>query len=225
MIEFSAKQIADFLKGTIIGDPDVKVNNLSKIESGKPGTLTFLSNQKYEQYIYETNASIVLVNKDFEPEKEVKATMIKVDDSYKSLSLLLNLVASNLPKPQAHISELAYVSPKAKIGTDVYIGEFAYIGDNVEVGDGTHIYPQTFLGHNSRVGKNTTLYAGVKIYDNCIIGDNCILHSGCVIGADGFGFVPEKDGSWSKLPQIGNVLIEDNVETARQWVRHIFTKA
>lgn len=212
MIEFSAQQIADFLKGSIIGDPEVKVNNLSKIEDGKPGTLTFLSNPKYTQYIYETNASIVLVNNSFEPEKAVKATLIKVEDSYKALSLLLNLVAANMPKPAAGISPLAFVSETAKIGKDVYIGEFAYIGNGAEIADGARIYPQTFIGHHTKIGKDTTLYAGVKIYDNCVVGANCILHSGCVLGADGFGFVPEKDGSWSKLPQIGNVYVEDNVE-------------
>lgn len=211
-MEFTARQISDFLGGTIIGDENVKVSDLSKIENGTPGTITFLSNPKYTPFIYETNASIVLVNNDFVPETEVKATLIKVENSYKALEMLLNLVVANMPKPKPGISPLAFVSDKAKIGKDVYIGEFAYIGDNAEIGDNAQIFPQVFLGHNTKVGGNSTLFAGVKIYDNCLVGENCIIHAGCVIGADGFGFVPEEDGTWSKLPQIGNVVIEDNVE-------------
>lgn len=210
-MQFSAQQIADFLKGTIVGNPEVTVSNLSKIEEGQPGTLTFLSNPKYTDYIYSTKASIVLVNKTFEPEKPIEATLIKVDDAYKSLAFLLDLVEQAKPK-KTGIDPLAYVSPSAKVGDLVYIAPFAYIGDNAIIGDGARIYPHSFIGDNAKVGEKTILYAGVKIYDSCIVGDNCILHAGCVIGSDGFGFAPNGDGSYNKIPQIGNVIIENNVE-------------
>lgn len=210
-MEFSAQQIADFLKGTVVGDSSVKVNNLSKIEAGIPGTLTFLANPKYEQYIYTTKASIVLVNNTFEPQEKINVTLIKVDDAYKSLSLLLNLVEQTKPQPKG-ISELAYIASSAKIEENVYIAPFSYIGENAEIKSNTKIYPHTFIGNNVKIGEKTTIYAGVKIYENCKIGNNVILHAGSVIGSDGFGFAPESDGSYSKIPQIGNVIIEDNVE-------------
>lgn len=210
-MEFSAKQIAEFLKGTVIGNPEVSVNNLSKIEDGQAGTLSFLANPKYTEYIYTTKASIVLVNKDFEPEKPLEATLIKVDDAYKSLAFLLDLVEQSKPK-KIGIHPLAYISPSAKIGEMAYIGAFAYVGDNAIVGDSAQIYPQSFIGDNAELGAKTTLFAGVKVYDNCKIGSNCILHAGCVIGSHGFGFAPNGDGSYNKVPQIGNVIIEDNVE-------------
>lgn len=210
-MEFSAKQIADFLKGEVVGDENVKVHDFSKIEEGKAGTLSFLSNPKYTHYLYSTEASVVLVNADLTPEQEVKATMIKVPNSYKALEQLLTLVQMSMPKPQG-IHPLAFVSESATIGKDVYIGAFAYIGEKSKIGDGALIYPQTYVGDGVQVGAHTTLYAGVRIYNYCKVGENCILHSGCVIGADGFGFVPEQDGTWTKLPQIGNVDIADNCE-------------
>lgn len=210
-MEFTARQIADFLKGEVVGDENVTVSDFSKIEHGKKGTLSFLSNPKYTPYLYETEASVVLVNADFVPEQEVKATLIKVADSYKALGTLLTLVEMNMPKPTG-IHPLAFISESATVGKDVYVGAFAYIGDKSKIGDGAKIYPNTYIGDGVVIGAGTTLYAGVRIYNYCQIGDNCILHAGAVIGADGFGFVPEQDGTWTKLPQIGNVKIEDNVE-------------
>ncbi len=210
-MEFSAQQIAEFLKGTIVGDPEIKVNDLSKIEEGKPGTLTFLSNPKYTEHIYSTQASIVLVNDTFTPEKPIAATLIKVEDAYKSLALLLNLVEMSKPK-KTGIDSSAHISESAKIGENVYIAAFAYVGENAIVEDNAKIYPHTYIGDNAKVGENTTLFSGVKIYENCKIGKDCILHAGAVIGSDGFGFAPRKEGGYDKLPQIGNVVIEDNVE-------------
>ena len=210
-MEFSAQQIADFLKGTVVGDPAVTVGNISKIEEGKPGTLTFLSNPKYAPYIYSTEASIVLVNNDFQPESEVKATLIKVENSYNALASLLNLVEQSKPQKKG-IDSLAYISPSAKIGDFAYIGAFAYIGENVKIGDGAKIHPHAFIGDNVTIGDNVIIHAGAKIYHECVIGNNCIIHAGTVVGADGFGFAPDDKGNYQKIPQIGNVIIEDNVE-------------
>lgn len=210
-MEFSAQQIADFLKGKVFGNPDVKVNNISKIEEGKPGTLTFLSNPKYTPYIYTTEASIVLVNNDFEPEAEVKATLIKVENSYNALASLLNLVEQSKPQKKG-IDSLAFVSSSAKLGDFAYVGAFAFIGENVTVGDGAKIYPHAFIGDNVKIGDNVTIYSGARIYQECIIGNNCVIHSGAVVGADGFGFAPDENGNYHKIPQIGNVIIEDDVE-------------
>lgn len=210
-MEFSAQQIAEYLKGTVVGDPNVKVSNLSKIEEGQPGTLTFLSNPKYTEFIYTTKASVVLVNSDFVPEKEIEATLIKVANSYMALAGLLSLVDSMNPKRKG-ISPLAFISEKATVGADAYIGEYAVIEEGAQIGDGAYFYPQVFVGANVKIGKNVTLYPGVKIYKECVIGDNCTVHAGTVIGADGFGFAPSADGSYSKIPQIGNVILEDNVE-------------
>lgn len=210
-MEFSAQQIADFLGGEVIGNPSVKVSNFSKIEEGKPGTLSFLSNPKYTQYIYESQASIILVNKDFQPEKEVLATMIRVEDAYKSLAILFSVVEQTKPK-KTGISSLAYISESATIGEHVYIGPFSYIGDNVSIGKNSRIYPNCSIEENAFLGENVTLFSGVKIYNDCVLGNNCILHSGVVIGSDGFGFAPTEDGTYKKIFQMGNVVIEDNVE-------------
>ena len=210
-MEFSAQQIADFLKGTVVGDAAVKVNNLSKIEDGAYGTLTFLSNPKYTPFVYTSKASVILVNNDFEPEQPISATLIKVPDAYQALSALLNLVEQSKPK-KTGINPLAFVSQSASVGENSYIGAFAYIGDNVTINDNAKIYPQVFIGDNVKIGDNATIYAGAKIYDNCTIGNDCIIHAGAVIGADGFGFAPTETGEYNKIPQIGNVVIEDNVE-------------
>ncbi|MDR1699025.1 MAG: UDP-3-O-(3-hydroxymyristoyl)glucosamine N-acyltransferase [Prevotellaceae bacterium] len=210
-MEFSAQQIADFLKGTIVGNPDVRVSNFSKIEEGTAGTLSFLSNPKYEEFLYITQASIVLVNKDFTPEKEVFTTLIKVDDAYRSLAFLLSLVEQSKPK-KTGISPLAYVDETAVLGENIYVAPFAYISANVKIEGGVQIFPHVFIGENVKIGNNCTFFAGVKIYDNCVLGNDCILHAGAVLGSDGFGFAPESDGSYKKIPQIGNVVIEDNVE-------------
>lgn len=209
-MEFSAQQIADFLHGEIIGDNQVKVNNLSKIEEGKPGTLTFLANPKYTHHIYTTQASIVLVNRDFEPEQKIKATLIKVDDAYSCLAQLLNLVNQARPEKKG-IDKDTCIAASATISQSVYIGAFAYVSENVKVGENVKIYPQVYIGDNVTIGDNTILYPGAKIYHDCVIGKNCIIHAGAVIGADGFGFAPH-NGTYVKIAQIGNVIIEDQVE-------------
>ncbi|WP_418495584.1 UDP-3-O-(3-hydroxymyristoyl)glucosamine N-acyltransferase [Coprobacter sp.] len=209
-MEFSAQQIADFLHGEIIGDNQVKVNNLSKIEEGKPGTLTFLANPKYTHHIYTTQASIVLVNRNFEPEQKIKATLIKVDDAYSCLAQLLNLVNQARPEKKG-IDKDTCIAASATISQSVYIGAFAYVSENVKVGENVKIYPQVYIGDNVTIGDNTILYPGVKIYHDCVIGKNCIIHAGAVIGADGFGFAPH-NGTYIKIAQIGNVIIEDQVE-------------
>ena len=210
-MEFTAQQIADLLGGEIQGNPLVKVNDFSKIEEGKPGTLSFLSNPKYSQFIYESQASIVLVNKDFQPEKEVQATLIRVEDAYHSLATLLSLVDQTKPK-KTGISPLAFVSESANIGENAYIQPFAYIGESVTIGKNARIHPNCCIENGAVLGENVTLYSGVKVYNDCVIGNNCILHSGAVIGSDGFGFAPNGDGSYKKIPQMGNVVLEDNVE-------------
>ena len=209
-MEFTAKQIAEVVNGEVVGDENVAVSVFSKIEEGKPGSLTFLSNPKYTNYIYSTEASIVLVSSKFVPEHEVKATMIKVENPYDCLARLMMMYESSKPKKKG-IDPLAFVAPSAKVGEDVYIGAFAYIGENTVIGDDTKIYPHAYVGDNVKIGENATLYQHVSVYAECRVGNNCILHSGCVIGADGFGFAPTENG-YEKIPQIGNVVLEDDVE-------------
>lgn len=209
-MEFSAQQIAGFLNGVIEGDPDVKVSNFSKIEEGKPGTLTFLANLKYAHHIYNTEASIVLVNNDFKPEQPVKATLIKVANAYSALAILLNMVEQSKTK-KTGVDATAFIAASATLGEDCYVGNFAYIGENVKMGRNCSIYPQAYVGDNVTLGDNCTLYPHVTIYENSQIGNNCILHAGSVIGADGFGFAPEGE-KYKKIPQLGNVIIEDDVE-------------
>ncbi len=210
-MEFTAKQIADFLQGEIEGNPDVKVNDFAKIEEGRPKTLSFLSNPKYIHYIYETQADIVLVNADFKAEKEIKATLIRVANAYESLAKLLDLVEKTKTQ-KVGIEPMSYVAPSAKVGESVYIAAFAYIGENAIVGENSKIYPHVTIGDNVTIGSNVILFSGVKIYAGCKVGDNSIIHAGAVIGSDGFGFAPQTDGSYHKIPQIGNVVIESNVE-------------
>ncbi len=209
-MEFSAKQIAAFIQGEVIGDENATVHTFAKIEEGIPGAISFLSNPKYTPYIYESKSSIILVNKDFEPEHEIKATLIKVDNAYESLAKLMNLYEMSKPKKQG-IDSLAFVSPTARIGENVYIGAFAYIGENTVIGDNTLVYPHTYVGDNVKVGNNCLLYSNVTVYHDCRIGNECILHSGAVIGADGFGFAPTPQG-YEKIPQIGIVILEDRVD-------------
>lgn len=209
-MEFSAKQIATFIQGEIIGDENATVHTFAKIEEGIPGAISFLSNPKYTPYIYDTQSTIVLVNKDFTPEQEVKATLIKVDNAYESLAKLLKLYEMSKPK-KTGIHSLAFVAETAKIGKDVYIAPFACIGDHAEIGDNTVIHPHATVGGGAKVGSNCIIYSGATVYHDCRIGNNCILHSGCVIGADGFGFAPTPQG-YEKIPQIGIVILEDNVE-------------
>jgi UDP-3-O-[3-hydroxymyristoyl] glucosamine N-acyltransferase len=210
-MEFTAIQIATFLNGEVFGDPNVVVNDVSKIEEGKPGTLTFLSNPKYTPYLYETQASVVLVNRSFEPTQNVQPTLIKVDDSYKALALLLDLYVQSQPV-KTGIEQPSFIAPSAKLGEQIYVGAFAYIDEQTTIGNGAKIYPQAWIGRNVKIGENTIIFAGVKIYPDTKIGSNCIIHAGTVIGSDGFGFAPQPDGTFKKIHQIGNVVIEDNVE-------------
>jgi len=210
-MEFTAQQIADFLGGEIQGNPSAKVSDFSKIEEGKPGTLSFLSNPKYSQYIYESQASIILVNKDFQPEKTILATIIRVTDAYQSLALLLSLVEQSKPK-KTGISTLAFISESAEIAENAYIAPFVYVGEKVTIGKNTRIYANCSIEDGAKIGESSTLYSGVKVYNDCVIGNNCILHSGAVIGSDGFGFAPTEDGTYKKIAQMGNAVLEDNVE-------------
>ena len=209
-MEFSAKQIAEFIQGTIVGDENETVHTFAKIEEGIPGAISFLSNPKYTHYIYDTQSSIVLVNKDFEPEKEIKATLIKVDNAYESLAKLLNLYEMSKPK-KTGVDPLAYIAPTAKIGENVYIAPFACVGDNAEIGDNTSLHPHATVGSGAKVGSNCILYPHATVYHDCRVGNNCILHAGSVVGADGFGFAPSPEG-YEKIPQIGIAILEDNVE-------------
>ena len=210
-MEFTAQQIADFLGGEIQGNPSIKVSDFSKIEEGKPGTLSFLSNPKYSQYIYDSQASIILVNKDFLPEREVQSTLILVDDAYQSLAKLLSMVDQAKPR-KTGISPLAYIASSAVVGENAYIAPFVYIGDNVTIGKNVSLHPHSCVEEGAKLGENVILFSGVKVYYNCVIGNNCTLHSGSVIGSDGFGFAPSEDGSYKKIPQMGNVVLEDNIE-------------
>ncbi len=210
-MQFTAQQIAAFLGGEVVGNSQVSVSNLAKIEEGKPGTLTFLSNPLYTQYVYTTQASIILVRRDFEPEQPITPTLIKVDDPYTCLTRLLELV-EQARGAKSGIEDPAYIAPSASVAEGAYIGAFAYIGEGAKVGKGAKIYPQVYIGDNVVIGDNVTLYPGVKVYHDCRIGNNCIVHAGTVIGSDGFGFAPQSDGSYKKIPQIGIVILEDDVE-------------
>lgn len=210
-MEFTAATIAGFLKGEIVGDPDTVVNTIAKIEEGHEGALSFLANPKYEHYLYTTGSSVVLVNKSLVPSEKVRATMIRVDNAYESFASLLQLVDQARPRKKG-IHPTAVIEPTATIGSDIYIGAFAYIGDNSVVGDNCSVYPHVYLGDRTRIGKDSILYSGVKIYHECIVGEGCIIHAGTVIGSDGFGFAPQSETEYMKIPQIGNVVIKDHVE-------------
>lgn len=210
-MKFTAEQIASILEGEIIGNPMAEVYKLAKIEEGVFGSLTFLSNQKYQNYIYNTKATIVIVNKSFVPEKEITTTLIKVDDAYASFSKLLEYY-NQVKLMKSGIEQPTFISENVTYGTDIYLGSFSYLGKNVTIGSNVKIYPNTFIGDNVTIGDNCLIYAGVRIYSETEIGSGCIFHSGTIIGSDGFGFAPLEDGTYSKIPQIGNVIIEDNVE-------------
>jgi len=212
-MEFSASQIAAIVNGEIIGSSSVIVTDLAKIEEGQEGTLSFLSNPKYEEFIYTTKSSICIVNKDFIPVKPLplSLTLIKVENSYTCFAQLLELY-DNLNKKEAKIEQPSFIDNSAVIGSDLYLGAFAYIGKNVEIGNNVIIYPNVYLGDNVKIGSNTILHPGVSIYFGCKIGENCIIHAGTVVGSDGFGFAPNSEGVFQKIPQIGNVIIENNVE-------------
>lgn len=210
-MNFTAKQISDILGGTIDGNPETTVNNLSKIEEGTPGTLTFLANPKYTEYIYTTKASIAIVANDFHPEQPLALTLIRVPEPYQSFAKLLEFY-NKIQHNKVGIDAMSYVSPTAKLGAEVYVGTFAFIGDNVVIGNNVKIYPQAYVGDNVTIGDNTILFAGAKVYTDCKIGADCTIHAGTVIGADGFGFAPNQDNHYKKVAQIGNVIIEDHVE-------------
>ncbi len=210
-MEFSAEMIAGFLDGKVEGDKDAKVSSFAKIEEGHAGALSFLANPKYEHYIYGTESSIVIVGDTFEPKEPVKATLIKVPDAYGAFAKLLELYAANKPQ-KSGISPKADIAESAKMGAGCYVGAFAVIEGGAVIGDNVKIYPQAYIGDGVKIGDNTIIYSGVKIYEGCVIGNNVILHAGAVIGADGFGFAPDEKGNFNKIPQIGNVVIEDNVE-------------
>jgi UDP-3-O-[3-hydroxymyristoyl] glucosamine N-acyltransferase len=210
-MEFTAATIAELLKGEIEGNPDIKVNTVAKIEEGYEGALSFLSNPRYEHYIYSTGSSIVLVNKNFVPSEKIKATMIRVENAYEAFASILRLVDKSRPRKKG-IHSTAIIETTAKIGSDVFIGPYVYIGENCIIGDGCSIYPHVYIGDNTKLGKNCTINPGVKIYHDCLVAEDCIIHAGTVIGSDGFGFAPQSDSEYMKIPQLGNVIIEDHVE-------------
>ena len=212
-MEFSANQIAELLNGEIVGNSDIMVNKLAKIEEAGINSLSFLANLAYEEYLYTTDASIVIINKDFTPKKPIKnsCTLVKVDNAYECFAKLLETY-HQLKNNKLGIETGSFVSEKSTIGKDAYIGAFAYISDDTIVGDGTKIYPHVYIGDHVKIGENTVIFSGVKIYHECVIGSNCIIHAGAVIGSDGFGFAPTSTGEYNKIPQLGNVIIEDNVE-------------
>ncbi len=210
-MKFNIKQIADILGGSFEGNGNDEIWKLCKIEEGEHGGLSFLANSKYTNYIYDTKATAVIVSNDFIPEHPINASLIRVADPYLAFAMLLKKY-NEIQLDKRGIDPLAFISPSATIGKDCYIGPFAFIGDNVKIGDNTKIYPQTYVGDNSIIGDSTTLFAGVRIYQNIVIGNRCTLHSGVVIGGDGFGFAPTAEGSYQKIDQIGNVIIEDDVE-------------
>ncbi|MDR0194327.1 MAG: UDP-3-O-(3-hydroxymyristoyl)glucosamine N-acyltransferase [Myroides sp.] len=210
-MKIAAEQIASVLGGEIVGNPAVEVSTLAKIEEGTEGSISFLANPKYAHHIYTTKASVVIVNKTFEPEHPVSATLIKVDEAYKAFSKLLEYY-NQVKLMKSGIEQPSVISEGVEYGEDLYLGSFCYIGKNVKIGNNVKIYPNTFIGDNTQIGDNTVLFAGVRIYSETVIGQNCTLHAGVIVGSDGFGFAPNEDGTFNKVPQIGNVIIEDNVE-------------
>lgn len=210
-MKFTAAQIAGILEGEVVGNPDAQVSRLSKIEEGTPGSLTFLSNPKYENYIYSTQASVTIVNSSFEPESPITTTLIKVADAYGAFTRLLE-VYNQVKLNKTGIEQPSVISENVKYGESLYLGSFSYIGTNAVLGSNVKIYPNVFIGDNVVIGDNVTIFAGAKIYSETVIGNDCTIHSGAIIGADGFGWAPTPDGSYKKVPQIGNVVIEDHVD-------------
>ena len=210
-MKFTAAQIAGILEGEVIGNPNAEVYKLSKIEEGTEGSLTFLANPKYTNFIYSTQATIAIVNASFEPEQEITTTLIKVEDAYQSFSKLLEYY-NQIKLMKSGIEQPSVISEGVTYGTDLYLGSFCYVGTNVSIGNNVKIYPNSFIGDNVTIGDNCVFFAGVRIYSESVIGTNCTIHSGTIIGPDGFGFAPQEDGTYKKVPQIGNVIIEDDVE-------------
>jgi len=210
-VKFTAQQIAGILEGDVVGNPNIEVSKIAKIEEGFEGALTFLANPKYTPHIYTTKASVTIVNKTFEPENSLKTTLIKVDDAYLAFSKILEYYDS-VKLNKIGVEQPSFISDSSKHGDDVYIGAFSYIGENVVMGKNVKIFPNAYVGDNTTIDDNTIVFSGVKIYSETIIGKNCVINSGVIIGADGFGFAPNKEGGYSKIPQIGNVIIEDFVD-------------
>lgn len=210
-MKFTAAQIAGILEGEVVGNPEAEVYKLSKIEEGTEGSLTFLANPKYVNYIYSTAATITIVNASFEPEGDIRTTLIKVEDAYKSFSKLLEYY-NQVKLMKSGIEQPSVISEQVTYGDHLYLGSFSYIGKNVTIGHNVKIYPNSFIGDNVTIGDNCIFFAGVRVYSESVIGNNCVIHSGTIIGSDGFGFAPQEDGTYSKVPQIGNVILEDNVE-------------
>jgi len=211
-MQFPASQIAFLVSGTVEGDPSVSVNSFGKIEEAKEGQLTFFANPKYEDFLYSTHASIIILNGDYELKQPINATLIRVPDAYSAFATLLSKYQEIMQQQLSGVQEPCYISKTASLGQHIYIGAFAYIGENVKIGDKTKIYPNVYIGDNVTIGDSTIIHPGVKIYNDCKIGSEVTIHAGTVIGSDGFGFAPQADGTMKKVPQIGNVVIEDNVE-------------
>lgn len=218
MLSFSALQIAQMLGGEVKGNPSQVINDIGKIESATNNQITFFANPKYENFLYESGAGVILINKSFVPKREIKTTLILVDDPYLAFTKLLEEYHKFLQYSKVGVEEPAYIHESATIGVNHYRGAFSYIGKNSSLGNNVKIYPNVSIGDNVKIGDNTILYAGVKIYDNCVIGSNCKLHAGVVVGSDGFGFAPQADGTYKSIPQLGNVVIEDNVDVGANTV-------
>lgn len=210
-MNFTASQIAGILEGEVIGDPDIEVSKLAKIEEGTAGSLTFLANPKYTHYIFSTKASITIVNRDFKPESKLDTTLIKVDDAYKAFSKLLEYY-NEIKMNKSGIEQPCFISDSATYGEQVYIGAFSYIGENVIIGNDVKIYPNSYIGDNVTIGDNVVIFSGAKIYSDCVVGNFCVINSGAIIGADGFGYTPNENGEYNKVPQTGNVILEDHVD-------------
>jgi UDP-3-O-[3-hydroxymyristoyl] glucosamine N-acyltransferase len=211
-MNYSAQQIAFLVKGKIEGNPEATVSSFGKIEEAKQGQLSFFANPKYEEYLYTTSASIILINESFVLKQKLTATLIRVPDAYSAFAILLTKYQETIVEQMNGIQQPVYISATAQLGEKIFVGAFSYISENVTTGDNVKIFPNSFIGNNVKIGNNTILHAGVKIYNDCIIGNNVTIHAGTVIGSDGFGFAPQVDGSYKKIPQLGNVIIEDDVE-------------
>lgn len=211
-MEFKAKEIAEILGGTVDGNPEATVTTFARIETGKPGAISFFANPKYEQYVYTCKSDILIVNKTFEPKEQVSATMIRVEDAYAAVAALLDYVTARKRSYKRYRGCHSKVRWSSRIGRKVYVGDFAYVGRHAEVGDYTKIYENVYVGDDVKIGSHCIIYPGVRIYPGCVIGNNVILHANAVIGADGFGFAPLEDGTWKKIEHTGNVIIEDDVE-------------
>ncbi|MBO9570783.1 MAG: UDP-3-O-(3-hydroxymyristoyl)glucosamine N-acyltransferase [Chitinophagaceae bacterium] len=211
-MQFTAAQIASIINARIEGNPDAAVDSFGKIEEARPGQLAFLANPKYEDYLYSTGATVIIVNESQELRQKINATLLRVKDAYSAFAVLLSAYQSMVSQQMVGIQEPSYIAKTATIGENVFIGAFAYLGENVKLGKNVKIYPNAFLGNNVQIGDNSVIHPGVRIYHDCVVGKNVTIHAGTVIGSDGFGFAPMADGSFKKVPQIGNVVIEDNVE-------------